>query len=89
MLFFDHNGPFHECVRHFMLVKNLSELCYNITMNGGEKYLHYVLNQNRQVRTAVLESDKGYALFYTFETIPQDLFDLKKELEFMRIRRAA
>lgn len=58
MLFFDHNGPFHECARQFMFVKNLSELCYQTTMNGGEKNLHYVLNQNRQVRTAVFESKK-------------------------------
>ena len=85
----DYNGPFHECVRHSMLVKDLSELCYQITMNGGEQFLHYVLNQGRQVRTAVLESDKGYTLFYTFETIPQDLFDLKKEVEFMRSRVTA
>ena len=85
----DYNGPFHECVRHSMLVKDLSELCYQITMNGGEYFLHYVLNQARQVRTAVLESDKGYTLFYTFETIPQDLFDLKKEVEFMRSRVTA
>lgn len=67
-----------------MFVKNLSELCYQTTMNGGEKNLHYVLNQDRQVRTAVFESDKGITVFYTFETIPQDLYDLKKELEFMR-----
>ena len=85
----DYNDPFHECVRCFMFVKNLSELCYQTTMNGGEKYLHYILNQDRQVRTAVFESDKGYTLFYTFETVPQDLFDLKKEVEFMRRRRAA
>ena len=85
----DYNGPFHECAHQFMFVKNLSELCYNTTMNGGEKYLHYILNQNRQVRTAVFESDKGYTLFYTFETVPQDLFDLKKEVEFMRSRVTA
>lgn len=89
MLFFDHNGPFHECVRHFMLVKNLSELCYGITMNGGEQFLHYVLNQGRQVRTAVLESEKGLTVFYTLESDIQDLYDLKKELEFVRVRRAA
>ena len=89
MLFFDHDGPFHECVRHFMLVKNLSELCYGITMNGGEKYLHYVLNQDRQVRTAILESEKGVTVFYTLESDIQDLYDLKKELEFVRVRRAA
>lgn len=85
----DYNGPFCNAVRQFMFVKNLSELCYQTTMNGGEKNLHYVLNQNRQVRTAVFESDKGYTLFYTFETIPQDLLDLKKELEFMRSRVTA
>lgn len=80
----DYNGPFHECVRQFMFVKSLSELCYQTTMNGGGENLHYILNQDKQVRTAVFESDKGYTLFYTFETSLQDLFDLKKEVEFMR-----
>ena len=72
-----------------MAVAGLSKLCYGITMNGGEKYLHYVLNQNRQVRTAVLESEKGVTVFYTLESDIQDLYDLKKELEFVRVRRAA
>ena len=85
----DYNGPFCDAVRQFMFVKNLSELCYQTTMNGGEKNLHYVLNQNRQVRTAIFESKKSITLFYTFETIPQDLLDLKKELEFMRSRVTA
>lgn len=89
MLFFDHNGPFHECVRHFMLVKDLSELCYQITMNGGEQFLHYVMNEKKQVRTAILESEKGVTVFYTLESDIQDLYDLKKELEFTRIHRAA
>ena len=85
----DYNGPFHECVRHSMLVKDLSELCYQITMNGGEQFLHYVLNQGRQVRTAILESEKGVTVFYTLESDIQDLYDLKKELEFMRSRVTA
>ena len=72
----------------FFYVKDLSELCYNITMNGGEQNLHYVMNQNKQVRTAVLESEKGYTVFYTFESKIKDLFDLKNEIVFMHSRRA-
>ena len=85
----DYNDVFPGCFHRYMLVKDLSELCYNITMNGGEKYLHYVLNQSRQVRTAILESEKGITVFYTLESDIQDLYDLKKELEFVRRRRAA
>lgn len=85
----DYNGPFCNAVRQFMFVKNLSELCYQITMNGGEQFLHYVLNQGRQVRTAILESEKGVTVFYTLESDIQDLYDLKKELEFMRSRVTA
>lgn len=80
----DYNGVFPNCFHRYMLVKDLSELCYNITMNGGERFLHYVMNQNKQVRTAVLESDKGITVFYTFESKIQDLFDLKNEVAFMR-----
>ena len=84
----DYNGVFPGCFHRSMLVTGLSKLCYGITMNGGEKYLHYVLNQNRQVRTAIFESEKGITVFYTLESDIQDLYDLKKELEFVR-RRAA
>lgn len=83
MIFYsDYNGIFPNCFHRSMLVKDLSELCYNITMNGGEKFLHYVMNQNKQVRTAVLESEKGYTVFYTLESKIQDLIDLKNEIEF-------
>lgn len=85
----DYNGVFPNCFHRYMLVKDLSELCYNITMNGGEKFLHYVMNQNKQVRTAVLESDKGITVFYTFESKIQDLFDLKNEIAFMHSRYTA
>ena len=85
----DYNGVFSNCFHRSMTVAGLSKLCYDITMNGGEKYLHYVLNQNRQVRTAILESEKGVTVFYTLESDIQDLYDLKKELEFARVRRAA
>ena len=85
----DYNGVFPNCFHRFMLIGNLSKLCYNITMNGGEKYLHYVLNEKKQVRAAVLESEKGITVFYTLESDIQDLYDLKKELEFVRRRRAA
>ena len=84
----DYNGVFPNCFHRSMLVKDLSELCYNITMNGGEQNLHYVMNQNKQVRTAVLESEKGHTVFYTFESKIQDLFDLKNEIVFMHSRRA-
>lgn len=79
----DYNGVFPGCFHRSMLVKDLSELCYQITMNGGEQFLHYVMNQDKQVRTAILESDKGITVFYTFESKIQDLFNLKKELVFM------
>ena len=85
----DYNGVFPNCFHRCMLVKDLSELCYNITMNGGERFLHYVMNQNKQVRTAVLESDKGITVFYTFESKIQDLFDLKNEVAFMHSRYTA
>ena len=85
----DYNGVFPNCFHRYMLVKDLSELCYNITMNGGERFLHYVMNQNKQVRTAVLESDKGITVFYTFESKIQDLFDLKNEVAFMHSRYTA
>lgn len=85
----DYNGVFPNCFHRYMLVKDLSELCYNITMNGGEEFLHYVMNQNKQVRTAVLESDKGITVFYTFESKIQDLFDLKNEIAFMHSRYTA
>ena len=85
----DYNGVFSNCFHRSMTVTGLSKLCYDITMNGGEKYLHYVLNQNRQVRTAILESEKGVTVFYTLKSDIQDLYDLKKELEFTRVRRAA
>ena len=85
----DYDGVFPNCFHRSMTVTGLSKLCYGITVNGGEKYLHYVLNQNRQVRTAVLESEKGITVFYTLESDIQDLYDLKKELEFTRVRRAA
>ena len=85
----DYNGVFPNCFHIFALVKDLSELCYNITMNGGEQFLDYVLNEKKQVRTATLESDKGITVFYTFESKIQDLFDLKKELEFMHSRVTA
>lgn len=85
----DYNGVFPGCFHRSMLVKDLSELCYNITMNGGEQNLHYVMNQNKQVRTAVLESEKGYTVFYTFESKIQDLLDLKNEISFMHSRCTA
>lgn len=89
MIFYsDYNDIFPNCFHRSMLVKDLSELCYNITMNGGEKFLHYVMNQNKQVRTAVLESEKGVTVFYTLESKIQDLFDLKNEIVFMHSRRA-
>ena len=50
MVFYsDYNGIFPGCYHRSMLVKDLSELCYNITMNGGEQSLHYVLNEKKQV----------------------------------------
>ena len=85
----DYNGVFPGCFHRSMLVSELSKLCYDITMNGGEKILHYVMNQNKQVRTAVLESDKGITVFYTFESKIQDLFNLKKEIVFMHSRTMA
>lgn len=90
MIFYsDYNSIFPGCFHRSMLVKDLSELCYNITMNGGEQFLHYVLNEKKQVRTATLESDKGITVFYTLESKIQDLFDLKKEFEFMHSRVTA
>ena len=85
----DYNGVFPGCFHRSMLASELSKLCYDITMNGGEKNLHYVMNQNKQVRTAVLESKEGITVFYTFESKIQDLFDLKNEIVFMRSRAMA
>lgn len=85
----DYNGVFPGCFHRSMLVSELSKLCYNITMNGGEGSLHYIMNQQKQVRTAVLESEEGVTVFYTFESKVQDLTYLKKEIMFMHNRATA